>query len=130
MESLQTVTKDLVAFLESEVGEGLRAVISYTPDDADVRYLREDLREQVNLDDFEPSIAQARELHTQLNTVGLLQGDTLGSPVGNVSIFEQTIVMILTADETNGVIVTLERNIGRQVADFVERCTSVMNEGS
>ena len=116
----------LAEFVRERVGDGLRGVVTYTPDRAEVIYLRSDLEGAVNLDDFEATIHQARELHAQLATVGHLQGRTMGQPMGNVSLFEHSIVLILVFDEDRGVIATLNREVGRQLVGFVEECGDVL----
>lgn len=117
---------ELVAFLEEEVGDGLRAVVAYTPEAAEVLELRADLQGEVNLGAFEATVDQARTIAELLYYVGELQGETLGQPVANAAVFEHTIVFQLPLERGHGVIVTLERNVGRDLSSFVERCREIL----
>lgn len=123
----ERATNRLLEFLEDEVGGGLRAVVRYTPEAADFVYLREDLQGRVNIEDFEPTIDQARKLHGQLDTVGRLQGHTLGKPVGNVALFEHALVVVLRYTGGEGVVTTLDRDVGRNLTAFIEQCSNVLN---
>lgn len=116
----------LVEFLQDEVGAGLRAVVQYSPEAAGFAHLREDLQGRVNIEDFEPTIDQARKLHEQLETVGQLQGRTLGTPVGNVTVYEHALVLVQRYNEDEGVIATLDRDVGPNLAAFVEHCANVL----
>ena len=126
---LDRAATDLVDFMQTKVGQGLRGVVSYTTMDAELVYLREDLQGLVNLGDFEPTSQQARGLHEQLVTVAQLQGRTLGSPLANVTVFERSIVLVFMYDDEQGVIATLDREVGRKLAGFIEECSSVLQAG-
>lgn len=117
---------ELVAFLEEEVGDGLRAVVVYTPEAAEVLELRADLQGEVNLEAFETTVDQARTVAEVLYYVGELQGETLGQPVANAAVFEHTIVFQLPLERGHGVLVTLERDVGRDLSSFVDRCRGVL----
>lgn len=122
----ERATDRLLEFLEDELGGRLRAVVQYTPEAADFVYLRGDLQGRVNIVDFDLTIEQARQLHGQLDTVGRLQGRTLGHPVGNVAIFEHALVVVLRYTDDEGVVTSFDRTDGRDLAAFVEQCSEVL----
>lgn len=122
------VPERLVDFLREEVGDGLRAVVMYTPEAAEVLELRDDLQGEVNLAAFESTLDQARTFAELLYYVGELQGDTLGGPVANAAVFEHAIVFQLPIEPGHGVIVTLEREVGQNLSSFVDRCQELLLE--
>lgn len=128
--AFESAARRLAEHLHGQIGDGLRGVVSYTLTDAEPVYLRDDLQGRINLSDLEPTINQARSLHEQLTTVGELQGRTLGNPLGNVSVFEESIVMVFLYDSERGVVATLEQDVGRDLSTFVEQCSSVLTEAA
>lgn len=122
------VPERLVEFLHAEVGDGLRAVVRYTPEAGEVLELRDDLQGRVNLSAFEATLDQARTFAELLYYVGELQGDTIGQPVANAAVFDHAIVFQLPIEPGHGLIVTLERGVGQNLSSFVERCQEALLE--
>jgi len=116
----------LIEVLDELVGDELRGVVMFTPETAEVAYLRDDLQGVVNLHDFEPTIDQARELNETLYRVGELQGGTLGRPAGNVAVFEHSIVVVLAYEPAGGVVVTLEHTAEISLSGFVKECVAAL----
>ena len=126
----EEVPTELVEFLREEVGDGLRAVVQYTPEAAEVLELRDDLQERVNLTAFESTLDQARTFAELLFYVGELQGETLGAPVANAAVFDHALVFQLPIEPGHGVVVTMERGVGLDLSKFVERCERLLVEDS
>ena len=116
----------VVEYLRGELGDGLRGVILYTPEAAEVTYLRDDLRGRVNLADFERTIDHTRTLDGLLRNVGEMQGGTLGRPEANLAAFEHTLVLALPYEPESGLVVTLERDVVPELSTFAEECARAL----
>ena len=126
--TLEEGAERVVEQLHGSLGDGLRGVVLFTPEAAEVAYLRDDLQGLVNLADFERTIAHSRTLDGLLRNVGEMQR-TLGRPQANVTVFEGTTVLNLPFEPESGLIVTLERDVVPDLSAFVEECTAALFEG-
>ena len=113
----------LAEFLHERVGDGLRSVIYYDPDDYEVVYLREDVAGEYTesriediitdlwADSYEQGVREDLRRHGRLNAT--------------TWVFEDAIEMHFVADERQGIAVALDTETFLAQNTFVARCLSV-----
>lgn len=113
----------LVQFLKHRADEHLRSVFRYTADDYDVLYLRSDLRTE-QLKQVLPTL-HARILESQ-GLVAEHDYPRLGAVQATTEIHEHGILLHFVETETQGTVVTLGREVGQDLAGFVEECNRIL----
>lgn len=113
----------LVQFVKHRAKDNLRAVIRYGADDYEVLYLRGNLRTSI--------LEQALPvLHEKiLKNRGLVTEDEyprLGAIQATTEIHENGILLHLVEGEHAGTAVTLDREAGQNLTQFVEECTRIL----
>lgn len=103
------------------LGDDLRVVGSYSGDSRSVHYLREDLTDVYRIERLGPLIGKAREVHQPLHDVDQLEAP-LGAVVAGVYAFENALVLHFLVGADQGVVVSVEPSVGRQLVSFLEEC--------
>ena len=117
----------LVAFCRQRVGQSLRTITVYRPGEYDVPFIRDDLRSEYATAEFDELIEAARSVHKTL--VPFQETDVpLGDHTATVHAFEQAIVVQLAVGEEWGCLVSMDRTVGSNVAEFIKECRSQLAE--
>lgn len=111
----------LTAYLKHRTGDSLRAVLSYGPSGDDVLFLRDDLEGEYAEADLESISVTAWEVHDDLLSFGT---ERLGFDQyhSTVHTFENIFVFQLLLDEEFGLLLSFDREIGRDLHEFVREC--------
>jgi hypothetical protein len=115
----------LVEFVRGRAGARLRAALYYTADDCEVLALREDLsREAVRdvLPRLHDSLADSRGL------VEASEYEPLGPVEATVELHEEGLLVHIVEGERRGTLLSLEREAGADLTEFVEACSRRLAE--
>lgn len=111
-------TSELIEYLEDRVGEDLRGVVRYSDHTNDVKYLREDIREerlrsQIDrmLDRIQPESSSREE-----------RSFPFGDLYVTMRRFEEAVVLHFPTGSNRGVVVTFEPKIASNFAAFTDAC--------
>jgi hypothetical protein len=121
-------TKRLTKHLYDIVGDGLRTVVVVQHDDIDIEYLREDLEEKYTMEMFAEVIDEFRFEQP------LMSPDVKGKPVGErravIHYHKNAFVLQFPRSASETILVSLSRDTGIQLLQFIENCRTILEEGS
>lgn len=103
------------------LGDELRVVGSYTEDSRSVHYLRDDLSDVYRHERLELLVGKAQEIHRPLLDVDHFESP-LGSILASVYAFEHALVLHFIVGPDDGVVISVEPSVGRQLVGFLEVC--------
>lgn len=112
----------LVQFARRKTGQGLRAVIRYTPETTDVHYVRDDLSEDT-----------VRDRMTEIGADVLAHPErdpgvaTYGSIEASIQLREAGHIVVLRDDDAL-VLLTFESYAGRNLGTFLKQSRRVLQE--
>ena len=105
-------------YLQNRAGNTLRAVMLFTENNYKHLYLREDLEEIYSKEHY-PTIAERLRSETDC-TSGTESELQIGELDSITLVFEEAIVLIFPATKTRGAAVSLDRDAGSQLFEFVD----------
>lgn len=111
---------DFVSFMREQAGDSLRLVGLYNHETFNIQYVRPDLDRKFTEQDL-------REMATELRKESIEryheeQAFTLGSLDATVRLFENAVIIHYPRGQISGTIVSLEREAGMQLSQFIEEC--------
>lgn len=113
----------LVTFLDDRAGDYFRAAIRYDPDGWEILHLRAGIDRQ-ELEE------QLPRLHGIIkDRQAIVREDEyppLGESEGAIELHEHGTLLHIREGESAGVVVTLDRDAGRNLAGFVEKCRDLL----
>lgn len=115
----------LVRLVDEQAGENFRSAFHYDEDSWDALYVREDLVTS-DLQDIVPALAQRAREHEPLVREQDYEG--LGTQRASISLYSEAVLVHLREDGHSGIVVTLDKDVARNISDFVARCESVLQE--
>lgn len=122
----QEVAQKLTEYLQNRVGDGLRTVVVVQDDDSDIRYLRDDLRDGYTGKTF-TKVVDTFRLEQPFMSPGVAS-----QPVGErraiVHYHENAFVIQFPVSETASILISLTRETGRDLLDFIEKCRQIVHE--
>lgn len=112
---------ELTKFCEERGGGTLRVVFTYTEENGEILYARRDIREAYQDGGFEPLRRAAWNVHeTVLAETPHIE--TMGDYRVTVHTFDDAFVMQFRKDSDEGVAVSFDREIGRNLHEFLLEC--------
>lgn len=112
--------EELTALCKRRAGDSLRGVFTYSGTDAEVVYARPDTRDHYRDGGLELFRQAAWEVHEALSADGDPQ--PLGEYRATVHTFRDGFALQFRADETGGVVVSLDAAVGSNLHSFLMEC--------
>jgi hypothetical protein len=119
----------LAMYCKQRTGDSLRSVTIYRPDGTTRVYSDDMLRERYTEEQVSALVESAIELNTTLHHSNVPEAP-LGRPIAGVYSFEEAFVMQFPWDETSGIVVTFDVDVGSSLSEFIDECHSVMHGDS
>lgn len=116
----------LAASCRQRVGDGLRTVVEYDSDGFEVVFIREELRDVYDGSEYGELIREAVEVQEAVQRTDTESGP-LGPEEATVHAFEQAFVFQFPVERSRGVIVSIDRDVGRFLGEFVNSCRVAMD---
>jgi hypothetical protein len=113
----------LVAHLTRRAGDCLRIVGRYTPDDYELAYVRDDVREQHSVESFEAVVDDLREQATRQGSAESTY--RLGDRTCTMQVFSEGLVLNFADADTEraaGTALALDPDAATRLTGFVEEC--------
>lgn len=112
---------DFTEFCKERSGGSLRLVFTYTEDEGEILFAREDIREAHREIGFVPLRKAAWNVHeTVLAEAPYIE--TMGDYRVTVHTFDEAFVMQFREDDDEGVAVSFDRDVGRDLHEFLLEC--------
>jgi hypothetical protein len=111
------------------VGEKLRSVSEYDETGVTTVYSRPGLREDYTDEQAAALLETAMEQNQRLHRSNI-EGAPLGEPRAAVYAFEEAFVVQLPVSETEGIVVTMDADVGTQLGGFVRALRARMTARS
>lgn len=112
----------LVEFVQRQGGDYFRTAVSFTEDDWEIIYRRDDLpreRAEARTGDV---VEEARR------RAPLRKPDSpFGEFHASIELYENGVFAVLREDRSSGVVISLERAAARNLATFIHRCELILN---
>lgn len=125
---MQERARTLVGQCQERIGEGLRAVYLFGPDERTVVYTREDIAYGYTDDRLFELLEGASEIHETLSGLGT-ELEPLGGAEASVLAFEHAFV-VLFFENDHGVAIAVDRDVGPEIATFLDTCRDVLRHPS
>jgi hypothetical protein len=123
---VEETAERLAEYVYDRVGNGLRTVVIVREDDHEIRYLRDDLREEYTSDTYREVVDTFR-----LDDPFLSPGLT-AKPVGErralIDYHENACVIRLPYSESETILISVSRDAGRDLIEFIESCREIVRE--
>jgi hypothetical protein len=113
----------LVRLVEEQAGENFRSAFRYDEDDWAALYVREDIATP-DLQQVVPRLAQRARGDEPLVREQDYEG--LGPQRASISLHAKAVLVHFREAEDAGVVVTLDKDVARNLADFVARCEGIL----
>ncbi len=125
---MSLVREELVAFMKDVVGKYLRGVLAYDEDGFDAVYVREDVMRSRADDASLPEDLPV--IHDLALTEERLPGEVsaFGRYHATVRVFDDAVLIQLVVGENRGYGISLDPEAARQLDQFVQRCTTFLEE--
>jgi hypothetical protein len=118
----------LTEYVYDRVGDGLRTVVIIREDDYEITYLKDDLRQQYTEEEY-TQVVDAFRLENPFQSPGLA-----GKPVGErralIDYHENACVIQFPYSETETILLSVSREAGQSLIEFVESCREIVREQS
>lgn len=119
--------RQLHEFVEQQAGDAYRAAFHYDEDGIERIHVRDDLPRD-RLEEVVPDVYDRVQ-----RTRALLRKEDyppLGPARATTEVHDDGVVLHFPESEKEGVIVSLDRDVARQLTGFVVRCTSILDSSS
>ena len=113
----------LVRLVEEQAGENFRSAFRYDEDDWAALFVRSDLA-TADLQQVIPGLAQRAREDEPLVREQDYEG--LGPQRASISLHSEAVLIHFREGESTGVVVTLDKDVARNLADFVARCEDIL----
>ncbi|MFB6170433.1 MAG: hypothetical protein ABEJ06_04715 [Haloarculaceae archaeon] len=111
----------LADYCHEQAGDSLQSLFTYTEDSAEPYHVREDRKEAFRSGGFEQFQKAAWEVHTTVLEEAP-KVDVLGDYRATVHTFETAFAIQFRISDDEGVVVTFDRDIGRNLHEFLLEC--------
>ncbi|WP_232703536.1 hypothetical protein [Halobacterium wangiae] len=120
-------TAELLAeYVYDLVGDGLRTVVIVSNDDHEVYYLNDDLQQEYTRETY------AEVVDTFRLEDPFLSPELAGKPVGErralIDYHEKACVIQLPYSDSETILISVSRDAGRDLIEFVESCREIVRE--
>jgi len=115
-----------VEYLQNRAGDTLRAVVVYDEEEWETPYVRGDVR----TDDLRDWLATyVDHLRDQTPSMPTEEYGLLGDTQATIELHERGVLLHLQRSETEGVAISMEREMARDLAEFVAECRRRIEDG-
>ncbi|MCD2205072.1 DUF7522 family protein [Halobacterium sp. KA-6] len=112
----------LVEFVQQQGGEYFRTAVSFTADDWEIIYRRDDLPRE-RAEERSADIVDEARRRTPLRK----QESPFGAFHASIELYENGVFAVLRDGHSSGVVISLERAAARDLASFIHRCERILN---
>lgn len=124
---IETRAKQVADYLLDVVGDDLRTVVIVSPGDFDVTYLSADLQERYTMDAF-AAVVETFRLEQPLFSPAI-DDYPVGERRAIVHYHEHAFVLQFPVSETQTILISVTREVGRDLLGFIETCRQLVQEG-
>jgi hypothetical protein len=117
--------QQLVRLIRDETAESFRAAFAYDEENWTALYVRSDLA-TADLESVVPLLAD--RARTRKPLVREEDYDALGTHRASISLHDDAVLIQFHGEDQSGVVVTLDTDVAQNLAEFVNRCESVLAE--
>jgi len=114
----------LTEYVSDLVGDGLRTVVIVTEDDHTIHYLSDDLQREYTEEAYKEVVDTFRLEDP------FLSDDLADTPVGErralIDYHENACVIQLPFSETETILISVSRDAGRDLVEFIESCREIV----
>lgn len=126
--TVREIGEELLSYSREMLGSDLRAVTRYTRNEHDSIFIREDVSDQLDLDEDSRSMFRLPLVRMQKSAQELSQyHPTLDRPGAAVYWFGDITLLQLPITDTSGIVLTFDRE-GGLPDEYVSRCKSIASE--
>lgn len=125
---VEETAERLTEYVYDRVGDGLRTVVIIREDDYEITYLNDHLRQQYTQEEY-TEVVDAFRLDNPFLTPGL-SGKPVGERRAKVDYHENACVIQFPYSETETILLSLSREAGQSLIEFVESCREIVGERS
>ncbi|RKD85909.1 hypothetical protein [Halopiger aswanensis] len=115
--------QDLVRLIHDRAGNTFRSAFSYTADDWQALYLRDDIATKELHDVLPQLIDRARTIEPIVREE---EYPKIGAAQASVELHEHGVLIHFRESKDEGVAVSLEREAARELATFIDSCTELL----
>jgi hypothetical protein len=125
---VKETAKHLTEYVSDLVGDGLRTVVIVTEDDHNIHYLSDELQREYTNETYK-AVVDTFRLDDPF-----LSDELAGTPVGErralIDYHENACVIQLPFSESETVLISVSRDAGRDLIEFIESCRKIVRERS
>lgn len=118
----------VVEYLSDRIDDDLRAVIIVREDNHTVAHLNDDLRQRYSPDTLSKVVDTFR-LREPLFAPDI-EGDPIGERRAVVHYHEQAFVLQIPFSETETILISVSRDVGRDLLGFIEECRQLVADAA
>ena len=118
----------LTEYLYNRVGEGLRTVVIIRGDDYEIRYLSDALREEYTEEAY-TEVVDTFRLENPFLSPGL-SGKPVGERRALIDYHEKACVIQLPYSESETILLSVSREAGQDLIEFIESCREIVRSQS
>ncbi|WP_415382012.1 hypothetical protein [Halosimplex sp. TS25] len=115
----------LLKLVHSRAGDAFRGAIRYGADDWSVLYLRDDVATERLRDSMETIVGRAR---AAAPIVPQEAYDRIGETQATVELHDRAALLHFREAPTDGIVVSLDRDVAKGLGQFVNSCNAVLDE--
>lgn len=115
--------QELVRLIHERAGDTFRSAFSYTADDWQALYLRDDIATKELHDVIPQLINRTRTIEPIVREE---EYPKLGAAQASVELHQRGVLVHFRVSEDEGVAVSLEREAARELAEFIDDCTELL----
>lgn len=114
--------KQLAAYCEDRLGDGLRAVGYHSATSVELAYVRSDIEEKYPPERVQQFIDSSRAVHRGLEDID----DQMGSPEASLHLLEEGLIIQFHYPGDEVVFLSMDRDVGRNFTRFIQDCIDEM----
>lgn len=125
---VEKTAKILAEYLYDRIGEGLRTVVVVKEDDYDIIYLSDALQEEYTKEAY-TEVVDTFRLEEPFLSPGL-SGQPVGERRALIDYHEYACVIQLPYSDEETILLSVSREAGKDLIEFIESCREIVRENS
>jgi hypothetical protein len=125
---VEKTAKILAEYLYDRIGEGLRTVVVVKGDDYDIIYLSDALQEEYTKEGY-TAVVDTFRLEEPFLSPGL-SGQPVGERRALIDYHEHACVIQLPYSDEETILLSVSREAGKDLIEFIESCREIVRENS
>ncbi|ACM56516.1 hypothetical protein Hlac_0918 [Halorubrum lacusprofundi ATCC 49239] len=118
----------LTEYVYDLVGDGLRTVVIVRDNDHEIRYLKDDLQREYSKEAYAEIVETFRLENPFLSPA--LEGTPVGERRALIDYHENACVIQIPYSESETILISVSRDAGRDLIEFIESCREIVREQS